>query len=95
MKIRLFTSAFNDLAGGRNFYERQGDGLGEFFLNSFFRTSIHWFFTVEFIGRFSVSTACCRNDSLTPFTTSSRAQIVWSFIECWTAANVHAALARH
>jgi plasmid stabilization system protein ParE len=36
MKIRLFTSAFNDLAGGRNFYERQGDGLGEFFLNSLF-----------------------------------------------------------
>jgi len=36
MRIRLLTSAFKDLAGGRNFYERQGDGLGEFFLNSLF-----------------------------------------------------------
>lgn len=36
MKIRLLTSAFNDLAGGRNFYERQGDGLREFLLNSLF-----------------------------------------------------------
>jgi plasmid stabilization system protein ParE len=36
MKIRLLTSAFNDLAGGRDFYERQGEGLGEYFLDSLF-----------------------------------------------------------
>ncbi len=36
MKIRLLTSAFNDLADGRDFYERQGEGIGEYFLNSLF-----------------------------------------------------------
>ena len=36
MKIRLLTSAFNDLADGRDFYERQGEGLGEYFLDSLF-----------------------------------------------------------
>lgn len=34
MKIRLLTSAFNDLADGRRFYERQGSGLGDYFLDS-------------------------------------------------------------
>ena len=36
MKLRLLTSAFNDLADGRDFYERQGEGLGGYFLNSLF-----------------------------------------------------------
>ena len=36
MKIRLLTSAFNDLAEGRDFYERQGEGIGEYYLNSLF-----------------------------------------------------------
>ena len=36
MKIRLLSSAFNDLARGRDFYERQGEGLGGYFLDSLF-----------------------------------------------------------
>jgi plasmid stabilization system protein ParE len=36
MKIRLLKSAFNDLADGRDFYERQGEGVGEYYLNSLF-----------------------------------------------------------
>ena len=36
MKLRLLTSAFNDLAVGRDFYERQGEGLGNCFLDSLF-----------------------------------------------------------
>lgn len=36
MKIRLLSSAFNDLARGRNFYEQQGEGLGGYFLDSLF-----------------------------------------------------------
>ena len=36
MKIRLLTSAFNDLAEGRDFYERQGEDLGDYFLDSLF-----------------------------------------------------------
>ena len=36
MKIKLLGSAFRDLADGRDFYERQGEGLGNYFLDSLF-----------------------------------------------------------
>jgi len=36
MRIRILTSAFDDLADGRRFYERQGQGLGSYFLDSLF-----------------------------------------------------------
>lgn len=32
MKVRILTSAINDLAAGREFYERQGEGFGGLFL---------------------------------------------------------------
>jgi plasmid stabilization system protein ParE len=36
MNLRILASAFNDLADGRDFYERQGAGVGEYFLDSLF-----------------------------------------------------------
>ena len=36
MKIKILSSAFNDLARGRDFYEQQGEGLGSYFLDSLF-----------------------------------------------------------
>lgn len=36
MKVRVLTSAFNDLAAGRAFYETQGEGLGDYFFDSVF-----------------------------------------------------------
>jgi len=36
MKIKIFSSALDDLSEGRLFYERQGEGLGEYFLDSLF-----------------------------------------------------------
>ncbi|MFO1513739.1 MAG: type II toxin-antitoxin system RelE/ParE family toxin [Verrucomicrobiota bacterium] len=36
MKVRILTSAFNDLTDGREFYERQGEGLGDYFFDSVF-----------------------------------------------------------
>jgi hypothetical protein len=36
MSIRLLASAVGDLASGRAFYERQGEGLGSYFLDSVF-----------------------------------------------------------
>jgi hypothetical protein len=36
MKVRILTSAFKDLAAGRLFYDRQGEGLGEYFFDSVF-----------------------------------------------------------
>src|ERR1035441_4140108 len=36
MKVRILTSAFNDLAASRAFYEAQGEGLGGYFFDSVF-----------------------------------------------------------
>lgn len=36
MKIRILSSAYNDLKRGRKFYEKQGEGLGEYFFDSLF-----------------------------------------------------------
>src|SRR4051812_42396031 len=36
MKIRILSSAFRDLAVGRDFYEQQGEGLGSYFLDTLF-----------------------------------------------------------
>ena len=36
MKIKLLSSAMDDLSEGRSFYEKQGEGLGEYFFNSLF-----------------------------------------------------------
>ena len=36
MKIRLLSAAMEDLYEGRLFYEKQGEGLGEYFFNSLF-----------------------------------------------------------
>jgi hypothetical protein len=36
MRVRILTSALKDLDGGRAFYERQGEGLGDYFFDSVF-----------------------------------------------------------
>lgn len=36
MKIKLLSSATNDLTVGRSFYEKQGEELGEYFFDSIF-----------------------------------------------------------
>ena len=36
MNICILSSAYNDLVAGRKFYERQGEGLGEYFFDSLF-----------------------------------------------------------
>jgi len=36
MKIRILSSALDDLYEGRLFYEKQGEGLGEYFFDSLF-----------------------------------------------------------
>lgn len=36
MKIHILTAARQDLAYGRDFYEQQAEGVGDYFLNSLF-----------------------------------------------------------
>ncbi len=39
MKVRVLTSAIEDLFAGRVFYEKQGEGLGSYFFDSVFSSS--------------------------------------------------------
>jgi len=36
MKVRILTSALNDLAAGREFYDKQSEGVGSYFFDSLF-----------------------------------------------------------
>lgn len=36
MRVRILSSALADLSSGRKFYEEQGEGVGEYFFDSFF-----------------------------------------------------------
>jgi len=36
MNIRILSSAYNDLVAGKKFYDRQSEGLGEYFLDTLF-----------------------------------------------------------
>ena len=36
MKLKILSSAIEDLAEGRLFYDKQGEGLGEYFFDSLF-----------------------------------------------------------
>ena len=36
MKVQILPSAIEDLENGRDFYDQQGEGLGQYFLNSLF-----------------------------------------------------------
>jgi plasmid stabilization system protein ParE len=53
MKIQILPSAIEDLENGRDFYDQQGEGLGQYFLDSLFADidslilyrgvhSVHW-----------------------------------------------------
>jgi len=35
-EVRILTSALNDLAKGREFYEKQAEGIGSYFFDSVF-----------------------------------------------------------
>ncbi len=36
MRVRILSSALNDLASGREFYDQQGEGVGAYFFDSLF-----------------------------------------------------------
>jgi hypothetical protein len=55
MRLRILSSALEDLDRGRRFYDRQGAGLGAYFLDSLLVRSIRLSGTPESTGRFSVS----------------------------------------
>jgi hypothetical protein len=94
MNLRILASAFNDLADGRDFYERQGEGSVDIFSIHFSPILIRWRFTPGFIERFLVFIGCYPNGFLTPFTTRLRLEAGWSCIGCWIAVKTRVKPAR-
>ena len=66
MRIKLLSSAQDDLYEGRLFYEKQGEGVCEYFFDSLFSDIDSLHCTVESTQRFSAIIACCPKDFLTP-----------------------------
>jgi len=64
MKIVVLPAARDDLKEGFRFYECQGEGLGDYFLDSLF-SDIDFGFLQVFIRRFTDIIVSCRNDSPT------------------------------
>ena len=69
MRARILTSALEDLVRGRAFYEKQGEGLGDYFFDSDLPTLIRWPSTAEFTGKSSAATGCSPAVFPTRFTT--------------------------
>ena len=73
MKIEILSSAMADLAEGRQFYEEQSEGLGEYFFDSLFSdidsltlyAGIHKLF-------YGVTTGCFQKDSHMRCSTTER-----------------------
>jgi len=70
MRIKILSSAMDDLYEARLFYEKQGESLGDYFFDSLFSESTPWCFMVEYMEGSTVITGCFlrgfRMPSITP-----------------------------
>jgi hypothetical protein len=85
MKVRVLRSAFDDLAAGRQFYNRQRRALDNIFSTACFRILIRCCFMRESTGSSSATIACWRAVShMQSIIESSKAKR--SFFVFWIAA---------
>jgi len=86
MKIKLLSSALDDLSEGRSFYEKQGEGLGEYFFDSLFSDidSLTLYGGIHL--KFSAIIGCCPRDFLTPSIISLERNLLLWCGEFWTCA---------
>lgn len=61
MKVAIFPSAYNDLADGYDFYERQGEGLGDYFEETLLSVIDSLRLYGEYISRCSDVTGCSQS----------------------------------
>ena len=57
MKVRFFRSALDDLANARRFYDRQQEGVGDYFFGQLI--SLRWRFPLALHGEFTPCTSAC------------------------------------
>ena len=68
-RVVILAEAAEDLEQGRDFYNEQEPGIGDYFADSLVPTSGAWPFITEFISGSLVSTGCSRTDFPSAFTT--------------------------
>jgi hypothetical protein len=68
MKIKVLSSAIEDLYEGRLFYEKQGEGLGDYFFDSLFSDIDSLVLYGGIHIKVFVTIVCCPRDFLTPST---------------------------
>ena len=68
MKIEILSSAMSDLAEGRQFYEEQSEGLGEYFFESLFSDIDSLTLYPEYFTKFFASGARHSPESCSYFT---------------------------
>ena len=66
MRIKILSSAVEDLHAGRLFYEVQAEGIGEYFFDSLFADIDSLRSMQVSTQEYSVITASCPDDSHTP-----------------------------
>jgi len=79
MKIRILSSASQDLIDGYRFYEMQAEGIGAYFLDSLYADIDSLTLNAVSIRCISASTiVCCQSAFHLPCTTESSTGQLWS-----------------
>jgi plasmid stabilization system protein ParE len=84
MKVQILPSATEDLKKGRDFYDKQGEGLGQYFLDSLFADidsltlyggihSVHWGYHRMLSRRFPYAIY---------YRLSANIVVVWRVLDC-------------
>jgi hypothetical protein len=87
MKIQILDEAQLDLAYGFQFYEMQSDGLGDYFLNSLFQTSIPCRSMQVFMLDTLAIIAYLPRDFPSPFIIELRIKL-FEYMLCWIAGGI-------
>jgi hypothetical protein len=95
MKIRLLSSAFDDLARGRDFYEQQGEGLGGYFLDSLFSDIDSLMLYAGIQRKVFGFHRLLSNGFRTRFITGWKRKTKWLFTGCWIAGKIRIKSALH
>lgn len=94
MKVQILDEATADLADGYCFYERQAEGLGEYFLDTLWSDIHSLRLFAESTPSITVTTASFLGDSRMPFITVSK--VKWlAYVPYWIAVGIRAGSRRN
>jgi hypothetical protein len=89
MKIEILPSAMEDLADGRGFYDRQGIGVGDYFLQSLFADIDRCGTWLECIPFISVDITGCWQSGFRMRSITGCPNGPSTFTQYWTVGVIH------